>query len=239
MSLLDAEGLRKSFGGVQAVDAVDVRLEPGLIYGVIGPNGSGKTTLLNLISGFLTADAGRIRFRGQDVTNWPAYKRARVGMARVFQAPHVLEDHTVRQNVALGTYSAAGEQRGSVDEVLARIDLRDVQDDRVGELPYARQRSVEIARAVVQDPALLLLDEAASGMTQLEQASLSTYIRELAENRDLAVMVIEHDAEFVFGLSDFVYVLDVGQVIATGSPGEISKDERVIEAYLGEGYGDR
>jgi ABC-type branched-subunit amino acid transport system ATPase component len=241
--LLELEGVKVWFGGVRAVDGVDMRLEEGRLYGIIGPNGSGKTTLVNAISRLTHVTEGRVSFRGEDVTNAPPHVVARAGMARTFQSIRLLERLTVRENVLLGTdrlgdhgsggrraaLAAAGE---AADAAIERLGLQAVVREYPGSLPYGTQRRVEIARAVASGAKLLLLDEPIAGMTRAERDDIAEVLRTLRAD-GLTQVLIEHDLRMVLRTCDFVYVLNLGTNLAEGLPEETVSRPEVQEAYLG------
>jgi branched-chain amino acid transport system ATP-binding protein len=250
MSLLEIAKLSKNFGGVQALSEVSFTVPAGEITGLIGPNGAGKTTCFNLINGLLPPSAGGILLSGRDLGNLSPYARARLGMARTFQNIQLFGGMTVLENVLTGRHlrqevgvlsallplprvrRARSENRKKALEVLELVGLAHRADFPAEALAYGDQRRLEIARALAQEPILLLLDEPAAGLNPRETEDLMAL---LARLRDLGItlLVIEHDMTLVMGLCDRVVVLDYGEVIAAGPPAEIRRDSRVIEAYLG------
>ena len=252
--ILDIRGVSKAFGGVAAIEWIDLDIHPGEIVGLIGPNGSGKTTLVNLISGLYAPDTGRIAFKRRDITGLPAHRVARAGIARSFQAISLVGDMTARDNVALARptrtgaglwqalhpFAAARSEAAAEADAnarLAALGIGEVAGQLCGSLPHGTNRLVEIARAWALEPELLILDEPAAGLNEAEQAALGQRLAELAAS-GVALLVIEHDMGFLMPLAGRMICLDSGRVIATGNPAEIRSDPGVRKAYLG-GLADR
>jgi branched-chain amino acid transport system ATP-binding protein len=249
--IIDATGLTRRFDGLVAVDNYTLRLAKGDLVGLIGPNGAGKTTAFNLLTGVLKPSAGTIRINGRDLTGQPPHVMARAGLARTFQTTRLFNDLTVLENVMCGGHMRHGaslaetlallpafwrserEMAARSTDIIERLGLSGMLRARAGDLSFGDQRRVEIARAFATEPAALLLDEPAAGLTPRETETLVDLIRKVNEELAVAVLVVEHDMRLVMGLCRRVQVLDRGRLIAEGRPDEVQADPAVIAAYLG------
>jgi ABC-type branched-subunit amino acid transport system ATPase component len=242
-ALLGTDDVSVRFGGLHALDGVSLGVETGHVTGLIGPNGAGKTTLFNVVTGLQPPDAGRIVLDGRDITVAKPHRRARLGIGRTFQRLETFGTLSTRDNVLVAAEMRRGwsHERSDVgtgvDEIIDRVGLRGVADERVDQLPTGMARLVELARALASRPRVLLLDEPSSGLNEAETRTLGTLLQELASD-GLAVLLVEHDMSFVMGTCAHIHVLDFGRVIAVGSPHEIQADPTVRAAYLGAGDDD-
>jgi len=249
---IEIRGLTKHFGGIRAVDGVDLRIAEGELVGLIGTNGSGKTTVFNLLTGFYRPDAGSIMFGGKSLVGVSPHRINRLGIARTFQNVRLFRNLTVMDNVRIahhfyreyGPLSALfrtgryyrGEKKlqEKVENYLSIFSLQNRINEMAGNLPYGDQRKLEIARALASEPRVLLLDEPAAGMNSFEVRRLMEFILEIRDRFRISILLIEHQMRLVMGICERLAVMDFGQVIARGRPEEIRENRKVIEAYLGE-----
>ncbi len=248
--LLDARGVVKRFAGITALDSVSMSVDEGEIVGLIGPNGAGKTTFFNCILGTLRPDEGTVRFAGQDVTSLPVYRRAHLGFGRTFQRIELFAEMSVREHLLVA--ARAHERRGSLwqdllgrggpkpdeveacDAVLERLGLGDVATAPIESLSLGRGRLVEIGRALMTEPRLLLLDEPSSGLDRGETEELTDVLAAVQRERGMAILLVEHDVEMVRRFVSRLYVLDFGRLLAEGATETVLADADVRRAYLGE-----
>jgi len=249
-AVLEARGVTVRFGGLIALSDVSLTVPPEAIVGMVGPNGAGKTTLFGVLSGILDPTAGSVSLHGRDVTRDSPQRRAQAGLARTFQRTELFADLTVREHLVLA-YRArhdrprlwadlVGRRTGDraaedtrVEELLAVLGLTPVADRPARALPLGTGRLVEVGRALATDPSVILLDEPSSGLDVHETEQLAATLRRARTEQDVALVLVEHDLDLVLGLSDVVYVLDFGIMIATGTPAEVRADPRVRAAYIG------
>lgn len=252
MSALELKQVCKYFGGLAALEKLDLTVEEGELVGLIGPNGAGKTTVFNLVTGLYRPSSGEISFYGRSLIGLSPHQITSLGIARTFQNIRLFSEMTVLNNVKIGMHwhsrygvatsilrlPASGRKEKQIaeksEELLGLFDLAAKKDELAKNLPYGQQRRLEIARALACRPKLLLLDEPAAGMNTQETQELVKLIRRLRDEFGLTILLIEHDMSLVMGVCERIYVLDYGRRIAAGTPEEVRTDPRVIKAYLGE-----
>ena len=252
MAMLEVKNIGISFGGLKAVDNFSLTIEKGQLYGLIGPNGAGKTTIFNLLTGVYKADHGSIFLDGKELTGKSTIEINQAGIARTFQNIRLFKDLSVLDNVKAGLhnhhpystiegifrlpryYKVEKEMNARAMELLKVFDLDKECDYKASNLPYGKQRKLEIARALATEPKLLLLDEPAAGMNPNETAELMDTIRFVRDHFDMTVLLIEHDMKLVSGICEKLTVLNFGQVLTQGETSEVLNDKRVVTAYLGE-----
>jgi branched-chain amino acid transport system ATP-binding protein len=251
MTLLEVAALRITYGGVVAVDDVDLKVEDGQVVGLIGPNGAGKTSLIDALSGYHAPSGGRVMFDGQEITRLRAHKRARRGLARTFQSVELFDDLSVEDNLFVASERISvgrslrdlflplrQPDRTNVDWALELCGLTDVAEESPASLPHGRRKLVGVARAIASRPRLVLLDEPAAGLDTDESEVLGGHLRELPGG-GVTVLLVDHDMGLVLSVCDEVYVLDFGRIIAHGTPDEIRANDTVIAAYLGSRNGEQ
>jgi branched-chain amino acid transport system ATP-binding protein len=237
--LLEVKNLVKEFGGVVANADISLGLERGKILGLIGPNGAGKTTLFNCIAGYYKPTRGKVFFEGNDITGWPAHRVTKVGIARTFQSMKIMPNLTVEENVMVGAFCRTSNRlvaRRDAQEILKLLNLAEEANVLPTELPIATQKRIELARALATKPKLLMLDEIAAGLNPLEIKEIVQTLLRIKEERRLTLFLTEHVMEFIMTISEVITVMAAGRKIAEGSPEEVAREEKVVEAYLGERY---
>ena len=239
--LLSLRHVSRAFGGLKAVNDVSFDLPQDSLSALIGPNGAGKTTLFALMSGFLRPDAGRVLFRGADITGRAPHRNALQGMARTFQIVQPFAQQTVRENIAVGAHLRLASRRQALEQaeiVAQQVGLAPQLDKPAADLTVAGRKRLELARALATQPRLLLLDEVLAGLNPSEVDEMMPVVRAIA-GKGVTVLMIEHVMQAVMSLAQQVWVLAQGQLIAQGTPAQVTRDERVIEAYLGHGTAAR
>lgn len=251
MAFLEVENMSLEFGGVKACQNVNLKLEPGILYGLIGPNGAGKSTIFNVLTGIYPPTRGDVRLSGESLVNKKPFEIAQKGIGRTFQNIRLFKELTVLENVMSAFYSSShsslvdmvfetekfhaeeNEVKAKALELLKVMGIEDLADVPAGGLPYGKQRKLEIARALGLNPKLLLLDEPAAGLNPTETRELTDLIRKIQKDRNITVLLIEHDMGLVMKICEKIYVLVQGQLVCEGTADVVQNDKRVIEAYLG------
>jgi branched-chain amino acid transport system ATP-binding protein len=253
-AVLDAVGIGKTFSGIVALDDISLSVSAGERVGLIGPNGAGKTTFFNCVLGVLAPDGGRVLLNGEDVSGLPVHRRARRGIGRTFQRIELFTECTVHEHLLIAERTRRGDGRlwkdllgmgrpqadeiERCDEVLDLLGLHDVADEPIEHLSLGKGRLVEVGRALMSQPTLLLLDEPSSGLDRTETADLARTLRAVQEQQAFAILLVEHDVEFVADFTDRTYVLDFGCMIAEGATADVLRSDVVRHAYLGDLDGD-
>ena len=252
--VLECRAIERRFGGLVALTGVDLHIERGEIFGLVGPNGSGKTTLTNAITGFYPPQKGAIVLNGQDITGLAPHRVARLGVARTFQNLALFNGMTVLDNILLGRHvhmrpsvvrtffyrwlsrSDEIKHRAVVEEIIDFLQLESVRDELVDSIPIGLKKRVELARALVAEPSFLVLDEPMAGMNQEEKEYMARFILDARDERGVTVLIIEHHMDIITGICDRMLVLSYGEVIGSGVPREVIADPRVVKAYLGSAH---
>lgn len=252
MAYLTVSDVTLSFGGLKALSDVNITIQPNLITSIIGPNGAGKTSILNCISGFYHPTSGEIRFGGERLTHASPHKVSKIGIARAFQNLELFSGLSVLDNLLLARHKdlkysflhamffvgkasrVEAENRQYVEEIIDFMELEPYRKKPVGNLSYGIQKRVEVARALTLAPKLLLLDEPMAGMNIEEKEDIVRFILDIQKERNITVVLVEHDLGVVMDISDQIYVLDFGELIGSGTPEEVASNAKVIEAYIGE-----
>ncbi|HET7654309.1 MAG TPA: ABC transporter ATP-binding protein [Acidimicrobiales bacterium] len=249
-AVLKAEGITKRFAGIVALHDVSIEIGEGERVGLIGPNGAGKTTFFNCILGVLRADGGRVELSGRDISDLPVHRRARLGIGRTFQRIELFADSTVRDHLLIAERTRRGDGRlwkdllglgrpsaeevARADEMLELLGLVELADEPIERLSLGQCRLVEVGRALMTDPKLLLLDEPSSGLDRAETATLAQTLREVQADKGFAILLVEHDVELVASFTSRAYVLDFGRLLIDGPTGEVLGSREVRAAYLGD-----
>jgi branched-chain amino acid transport system ATP-binding protein len=245
--ILQTKGLTKLFGKFMAIDDIDIEFKSGIITSIIGPNGAGKTTTINLLTGALRPDKGKVYFKDHDITALAPHERVKQGITRSFQIMNIFPMLTVLQNTQLPLFPLLGKQlkwfkavfqhedvMEEAEKILRGLNLWDKRERIVGELSHGDQRALEMGMAIAAKPEICFLDEPSSGMNPLERASILKLIKKLAEEANTTFVIVEHDMDVIFSLSDWIIVMDKGKVLAEGQPDEIRQNKNVVNVYLGE-----
>jgi branched-chain amino acid transport system ATP-binding protein len=239
--MLEVRGLSRAFGGLKAVDAVDLDVPRGAIVGLIGPNGAGKTTCFAAIAGFVRPDSGRVVLDGMEITGWAPHRIAAAGMVRTFQITQPFARLSVRENVMVGAYlrhPRRAEAMRIAEAVAGRVGMGRMLDMPAGELTVAGRKRLELARALATEPRLLLLDEVMAGLNPTEIAEIVGIVRAIRAD-GVTILLIEHVMQAVMSLAERIHVINQGRIVARGAPAEIAADPVVVEAYLGQGAAQR
>lgn len=230
MTIFEGRGLTVKYGAVVALDNVDITLEPGVVHGVIGPNGAGKSTFIDALSGRKRPSSGTVTFEGSDITRRSARWRRKKGLSRSFQRTSVFASMTVGDQLEM---IARRNDEPDLDGIIGTLGLESIRDRVCSEIAYGTQRSVDLAIALIGQPKVVLLDEPCAGLVHDESVRMLQHVRDICKERNVAALLVEHDVEGVFRTCDVITVLDLGKVLASGTPEAVRADENVIRAYLG------
>ena len=246
-ALLETHGLTITFGGVRAVDHLDLSIERGKLVGIIGPNGAGKTTAIDGITGFVPT-TGRITFDGETISTLPAHRRARVGLARTWQSLELFDDLTVAENLMVAAESPSWRDvlldlvwprrrhdHEAVDRALVTLGIADLRQRMPNEISQGQRKLVGVARALAAEPKLICMDEPAAGLDTEESILLGSRLRQIVDN-GMTILLVDHDMGLVLNVCDYIYVIEIGRLIAAGTASEVARDPHVIEAYLGASH---
>lgn len=232
--ILEARGIEKSFGGIQAVDGIDLRFERGRIEAVIGPNGAGKSTFFKILTGILEPDAGTIIYDGEDITDLERHRRIKRGMSIKFQNVRVYSSMSVKDSLRVSLQRIGGDTDAKAARLLDTVNLREKADQEAGELSHGEKQWLEIAMSIAIEPELLLLDEPTAGMTIEETKETGDLIQEIVDERGLTVIVVEHDVKFIQRISEWITVLNEGKVLTAGTAEDVMNNPDVQRVYLGK-----
>ncbi|HEU16532.1 MAG TPA: ABC transporter ATP-binding protein [Nitrososphaeria archaeon] len=240
--MLEVSGVVKRFGGLTALNGVELSVRGGELVGIIGPNGAGKTTLVNVVMGVYYPDSGRITFDGHDITRMPPHRRAKMGLSRTYQVPRPFNDLKVIDNVAVAAMYGSknlpvGEAREIAEDLLRRVRLAERAEDYPESLSVVELRKLELARALAQEAKLVFLDEVSAGLVGEDLREILSVVRELHEG-GMTIVMIEHVMKVIFNLAERIVVMMNGQKLAEGTPSEVSSDARVVESYLGRRWSE-
>lgn len=235
LAIVEARGICKRFGGIEAIRGVDLRVKQGEVVGIIGPNGAGKTTLFSILSGFERPTSGEVFFHNKEISGLPPHKVSKMGLVRTFQIPRPFVGLTVLESVMVGAFSSnksTSQTRDAALEILEFTGLIEKKDRPTQEITYAERKSLEFSRALAMNPSVLLIDEIAAGLNATEKRKLAEVVQKVAQ-RGVTIIAVEHDMEFIFSLARRVVVMFHGEKLMEGTPEEVFANQKVIDAYMG------